>query len=734
MSEPLDPALPVAPSALRFAAFAMLGPLLLAAIAGWLGHNYAESETLRQEARAALDRRTVAVTLLPQIADAQSSQRGFIITGDDRFLKSYALARRDVFATFARLDRDFSAAEPEQLQRLRTMRALAQRRFAEMDETIVRRRTAGVAAAAELVGQEAGQVLMERMRVESAGIMRAADGERDGVVATFQRGIASNMTTIWVGIATIGLIVLTTTVAFWEQSMVRYRARLQAYDIAERNRTILDSTIDAMAIINPAGKIDTCNRAAAALLGYPIEEMVGLDVSQVVRLVVFEGSFLDRVGLVEGELANPYLADRTLLHRDGYEIPVDIAMGVLDTPHGTFIVVSARDVSDRKRIARLKDELMSTVSHELRTPLTSVVGALGLLRGGSVGVLPAPATRLIEIAENNSRRLIRLINDMLDIDRIQSGELQLARVPIDLGAVVDRAAVGSQGLATAEFVQIFCTLPPRAVCVVGDADRLLQVITNLISNAVRASPTGGIVSIGVTFLAETGQVVVNVDDQGTGVPTAFRDRIFGRFERADGEQGVGTGLGLAISREIIARHDGQIWFEDRPDGGSRFAFALDVEPEQESASEPVAGVATRENAMVEMPKLTEPAAARPRDRRPTILHLDDDPDVLAVTETALQDEARILKATDLVTARALLRSERPDLAILDLHLPEGSGLHLLPMLIDERGVPVPTIIFSAHDVDPDSARAVDAVLVKSRGTLHDLRATVRRILDKVEHR
>ncbi len=830
MSKPdaalLDPAVPQRPNALRFGLVALLVPVLLGLMVIGLDHEYSASETLRHEANESFDRKLVASTLIPLIADAETGQRGFVITGEDRFLKNYASAREAVFVGFASLERDL-AEDPEQRARLRRMGALAIRKFAEMDRVLAERRTGGFTRAATLVARGNGDRLMQEMRGVSADIVRSAGVSRDRSVMAFRQATAANLRSIWLGIALIALIAFAAASAFWAQSRARYAARRDAFESAERNRTILDSTIDAMAIVNPAGRIETINRAASTLLGYAPGELVGRHVTEIVRLPDTGVPLRDRVKLVDGELQEPYRSDRILLHRDGHEVSVDFALGVIDLPDGIYLVVSARDVTERKRLERMKDALMSTVSHELRTPLTSVVGALGLLRAGSAGAIPEAAARLVEIAENNSRRLIRLINDMLDIDRIRSGTLQLARSPIDLRAVVDRAQVGSQGLAAVESVQIVCDLPTGEIPILGDADRLLQVITNLVSNAVRATPTGGVVRITLGPDEANGKAIVSVEDEGPGVPTAFRDRIFGRFERADGEQGIGTGLGLAISREIIARHYGRIWFEDRPGGGSRFAFAVDLQGKESTVAEqsdhpcvliceddvvmaatfesmvaefgyraervtnardaraalerrcfaallldlrlpgesglalaqslrtadggsslPIIIVSALDRTQVDDPvpfdlvdwlvkpvdprllaRAIDTATGRSGSPRATILHVDDDPDVLSLTETALHRDARVLKATDLASARVLLETERPDIAILDLHLPEGSGLQLLPMLVDADGLAIPTIIFSAHEIAPDAARMVDAVLVKSRGSLPDLRATVRRILD-----
>jgi len=589
VTQPLDLALPSKPNALRFVALALLGPALLAMTAAWLSHTYGISERLRQQALQAFDRRVVVATLIPRMTDAESAQRGFIITGSDRFLVDYEPARRDVFNISKTLKHDL-ADEPVQFERLNALEELARLKFKEMDRMIAQRRAGGTESVSRQVAAGAGRDLMERMRAASAEFVQSAQDSRDESATAFRDDLRRGETMVWFAITVLGLLTCATAVAFWRQSVARYQARLQAYEIAERNRTILDSTIDAMAIISPDGRIETINRTATAMLGYSAAELIGQDVGKVTHAAFDLPHFHTLIGLVDGRIRQPYRMGRTLVHRDGHEITVDVALGVIDLPGGCYVVVSARDVSERKRVERMKDVLISTISHELRTPLTSVVGALGLLRGGAVGPLAQPATRLIEIAENNSRRLIRLINDMLDIDRIQSGTLSLNLITIDLRTVVDRATVGSQGLAAGESVQVVASdMPDAAVSVPGDADRLLQVVTNLVSNAVRATPTGGVVTIALSTNAEQGTASVTVDDEGPGVPIGFRDRIFGRFERADGERGVGTGLGLAISREIIARHGGRIWFEDRPGGGSRFGFVLDLDRTEEKWAEPSSG-------------------------------------------------------------------------------------------------------------------------------------------------
>ncbi|MFS0771716.1 ATP-binding protein [Sphingomonas sp. 1P08PE] len=807
-----------APRRRRYVLIAILVPLLLAVLVAALRYEFGRAEAIRTEATHSYDRRVAALTLLSRLKDAETAQRGYLLTGDPAFLVPYEPARRDIAAM---LDRAATPAGPAWPA---TVTAGVAAKFRELDRTIDIARQDGRTAAMAVVAQGRGLRLMDRLRVEVGAMVarEAAAYARDEAMFR-QRQARQQLAVTLILVALIAVLIVSLGMV-WRLQRQRYDGLVQTFEAAERHRTILDSTIDAILILNPSGTIEVVNAAATAMLGYASDELERRDIAMLIDLAPGEGSFHRRIGLVDGLIRRSFLTDRTVRHRDGRSIAVDVAMGVMHLPSGDHIVVSLRDIAERKRIERMKDDLMSTVSHELRTPLTSVVGSLGLLRAGSVGPLPAGAERLVEIAENNSRRLIRLINDMLDIDRIESGKLHLVRDPIDLGTVIDRACTGSQGLATGNGVEIVCHPFARPVMVSGDADRLLQVVTNLLSNAIRVSPPGQAVELGLER-DERGQALVVVDDRGPGIPPAFRDRIFGRFERATRDDGsTGTGLGLAISREIVARHDGRLWFEDRPGGGTRFAFSLATigaaascdgqaprvlvcaADEDETATlvaivlnegctyDVVRTVADARSAVrrqdyaailadLNLPEegglwlartlregdmasdtpiivvshgaLDDGAGLSPLDvvdvigaradpgrtaaalktalgrtgsRRPVILHLDDDPDLLAVVGAALEPEARTVTATSLPAARALLQTLSPDAVILDMQLAHGSGLELVPFLLDTEGLAIPTIIYSAQEVGPELASGVDAVLVKARGSIPDLKATVRRVV------
>lgn len=819
---------PSPPNLAQFLLLTLLAPLMLAAFSMWLDQEYASTDGLRQQAHDGFTNSASVATLIERLTTAESAQRGYVITGEPSFLNAYATAKAESDATFVRLTPELREGS-EEWRRLVVLRRLAGAKFAEMDDVIAKRRNRGLEAAALQVRSNAGQQMMEQIRSESDAMVAAAARTRDREVSTYRARVFADSRTIRIGIGIVGLAMVAVTWLIWRQSMAKYRSRLQTYDVAERNRAILQSTVDAIVIFDPNGMIETVNPAATAMLGYRAADLIHQDASRLIKLRDVPLSFHQRIGLIDGQLIQPHRPDRTLIHRDGHEIPVDVALGVMRLPAGDYIVASVRDIAERKRIERIKDELISTVSHELRTPLTSIVGALGLLRSGAAGTIVEGPRRLIEIAENNSRRLIRLINDMLDIDRIQSGQLPLHRERVDLCAIAAQACEGSEGAATSAGVSLASTFATLPVLIAGDAERLLQVISNLVSNALRVTTRGGVVRIGVSQTGD-GKALVTVDDDGPGVPIAFRDRIFGRFERAVGERGVGTGLGLAISREIVTNHGGEIWFEDRPEGGTRFAFAIDVL--QETTVDPAAGLvpqillctanaeivaalqdlrqddATGESfrpvvvcdpatataalarechaaflldatglvgadaevlrllrashAAKTPPIVLGPAEPHLRDAlrgalagvewidspatagrvadvvratvarggtpRLTILLLDDDPDVLLVTEAALRLEADVLKASDLVSARRLIETHPIDIAILDYDLGEASGLELLPALAAGQRGAIPAILFSARDVDAAVAEQVAAVVVKSRSSIRDLIGVIHRTL------
>jgi signal transduction histidine kinase len=237
--------------------------------------------------------------------------------------------------------------------------------------------------------------------------------------------------------------------------------------------------------------------------------------------------------------------------------------------------VQGRDITQQLEAERMKQEFTSTLSHELRTPLTSIIGSLQLINSGVLGDIDKDVLELTTIAERNGQRLLDLINDILDVEKIESGKLTLFPEPMLLSDMVAESLTLNRGFADRFKVRLAAEGELPAVKVNADRKRLLQVMTNLLSNAAKFSPEGSIVQ--VTIQVEGGSVRVSVHDNGPGIPEGFRGRIFGRFAQADmsyTRQKGGTGLGLSICKRLIEMMDGKIGFSDRSGGGTSFWFEL----------------------------------------------------------------------------------------------------------------------------------------------------------------
>jgi PAS domain S-box-containing protein len=324
------------------------------------------------------------------------------------------------------------------------------------------------------------------------------------------------------------------------------------------------------------GTVTQVNHAAELLFGYAAAELIGGSVKRIV-LPQFHGEFdeqwaklvASRQPLAGVKVRNP--------RRDGIPIVCEWTVTPLVNPEGTIISVIAqgRDITAQLEAERMKKEFTSTLSHELRTPLTSIIGSLQLINAGVLGDVPKDVAELTDVAERNGQRLLDLINDILDIEKIESGKLTLAPEPIRIDQLVQEAMVLNKGFADRFKVRFEPRGPLLSGEVHADHKRLLQVMTNLLSNAAKFSPEGEIVEI--TTEAHDSALRVAIHDRGPGIPEAFRARIFGRFNQADSttsRQKGGTGLGLAICKRLIEMMEGRIGFQDRAGGGTTFWFEL----------------------------------------------------------------------------------------------------------------------------------------------------------------
>ena len=381
------------------------------------------------------------------------------------------------------------------------------------------------------------------------------------------------------GFALLSVINAQTWRIFTESmSVVHRRATLEA---------VVESSFDGILSVAHDGKIRSFNPAAARIFNCRPQDAVGSPVHHF--LPQFGGTDGDPCAPMEhaaqagvGAPPTEMLAQRRLGEEFAAEVSIsrtELALGNKAIERRThprqLFLITVRDVTQRKRSEQMKTEFISTVSHELRTPLTSIGGALSLLVGGAAGVIPAEADRLIRIAKNNSDRLIRLINDILDLERVESGKLNIRRDPVQLASLLNAAIAENREIGASYDVAFTLNAVDSGIVAAADADRLMQVMTNLLSNAAKFSPSHSTVE--VSIWPRGSMVRVGVSDHGPGIPEEFTERIFEKFCQIDATASrshEGTGLGLSIVKALVEGMGGRVGFESEPGEGTTFYFDI----------------------------------------------------------------------------------------------------------------------------------------------------------------
>lgn len=686
--------------------------LILLFLALAIDREFAENARLREQVAASYDARASLQAVLTRHQDLELGQRGYVITGDPAFLEPYRNAE-------ARIDRNIDAFEllaggREQARLIDQLRqASAQkRRFAAQTIELVEAGRRGEAI--DLIANGEGKQSMDQIRTL---VGKISEGERQelqqrtAVADAARRALRRRTFALQIGL--IVLLMLSALLIARSQS-ARKEAHRRSRDLAARQEAIFDSAKDGMIVLNPSGSIESLNPAAAVMFDTPPVSLLRRDIGSLFEVAPDRGqveTFLRRLKANRKE-HHGQIQEFVGRRGDGTTFPLEVSVSPVHLADGTSFLAVIRDISERREVEQMKGEFVATVSHELRTPLTSIAGSLGLISGGAAGEVPPKVARLIEIAHSNAARLVRLINDILDIEKIEAGRMAFDVRPLALTSVLDAAVRQTEGFAHDYGVAVRIEPFASDAAVLADEDRLMQVITNLLSNAIKFSPRGETVSVEVVPLDR--RYRISVVDRGEGIPAAFRDRVFGKFAQADASdsrQKGGTGLGLSIVREIVVRLGGSVSFDSVEGEGS--AFHVDLP----AADVPGASVAP----------LDPPSPSSGDALLPLVLHVDDDPDMLAVVAGVFDGKAVLHSAASVAEARALIDRNRYDGAILDVGMLDGIGTDLAVPLRKQSPAPA-VILFTAQEID-NHADGVDLVLIKSRASLDIL---VRETLDRVE--
>lgn len=434
----------------------------------------------------------------------------------------------------------------------------------------------------------------------------------------------------------------------------------------EELSVIVEFTEDAIISKSLDGIVRSWNKGAERLYGYSAEEMLGRSIG----ILFSEKNLKEHENIMRDARAGKtvHYLETERLHKNGSIVPVSVSISPIRDENGNIVGACdiAKDITEWKQIQKIKDEFISMVSHELRTPLTSIQGSINLLLGGVVGNLPPQAMRLLDIASNNSDRLIRLINDILDIEKIESGRMDFILKPQSIEEIVKEAIRDNEIFANKYDVKIKL-VHKNDVAVNVDHDKIIQVLTNLLSNAIKFATTESTVTVSISKVDS--KVRVCISNEGPGIPKEYHHKIFQKFSQinpVDSRRVSGTGLGLNITKQIIEKMNGKIDFTSDRNKETTFYFDL--------------------------PIYNKPGKAH----KTRLLICEDDLDTALYLKTILEaHDCEVLIAEDAKSAKRILDQEKIDALLLDLILPGQDGISLIKELrSSSRFVELPIVVIS----------------------------------------
>lgn len=654
------------------------------------------------------------------LIDAETGYRGFLLTGRDDYLEPYESGRARVEPAVGAL-RKLDADDPVAREQMARLEPMIDTKLETMALAIERYRSQGSTAAAAVVDTDIGKqtmdeirALLDALRSHTSELLAERLKERDYQIRrTFYSTLA---------LTALSLAIFAVVVASLNRTLRRQIAAERAVlEGQERLRVTLRSIGDAVIATDVAGRVVFLNPVAQALTGWRESDAIGVPLGDVFRIVneYSRETVESPVAKVlrEGQIVG--LANHTiLLARDGAEHPIDDSGAPIRDAGGELmgVVLVFRDVTARRASEsaraellraqserdaaeaanRARDEFFAVVSHELRSPLAAASSWIEVLGGGALS--PAEQSRAIQTIGRNLRLQSLLISDLLDVSRIVAGKLTIERVPLDVGTVVEAVVGDYQHVADGRELTLHFERGPERRALL-DRARFEQVLSNLLSNAIRFTPRGGRIEIGLD--ARGDQLELAVRDDGVGIAPHLLSQVFDRFRQggdpAAREYG-GLGLGLTIAKYLVEQHGGTITAES--DGVGRGAtFRIRMPAYTGDAQSPV-------------PQPARGASSRGVLDGVDVLLVEDHEDSRDALQLLLQNRgAAVRVASTAAEALALYQAQRPAIVISDLGLPVQSGIDLIQHIRREeaaQGVHTPAIAASGFVGGGHSQQALQA--------------------------
>lgn len=477
----------------------------------------------------------------------------------------------------------------------------------------------------------------------------------------------------------------------------------------QRFRQIFAAAPIGKALMNDEGRFTGVNPAFCKLVGHSEYALLNeLGLADILPREELKKIYQGVTGLMNGELGGIYTAEHRLKHASGDEIwgLLNISWTYNKNIGSNVFIAQVNDITDQKKLDQIKDEFVATVSHELRTPLTSIKGALGLIEASEANDLSPSNKRLIEIARSNTDRLTAIVNDILELEKISSGEVNFEFMSLNLNDLIAQSAKEMTPFAITHGNALTVDVPEAPLWVNGDLGRTKQVLFNLISNACKYSDDDTEVRIRAEKL--NGVAIIYVQNMGPGVPENFKPKMFGAFSQADASDTRtrgGTGLGLNITRQIVRRHGGDIGYESIPNKVTVFWFTYPLAQPSEQA-------ATSQSQASSAPNRSE------QDEKLRVLHLEDDADFAEILRSGLEPIADIRHVRSVGRAREALSQQHFDVLIVDCSQAEGDVTGLMDEIHDKK-LDIRIVGLSADPGARDDQRLY-ADLEKSRTDLSTL--------------